>query len=140
MLSNEAMPGIVKIGFSSKDPSKRAAEITKTEEGVPKHYSLEYDLLTIDPYAIEQATHTRLSNHHYGKEWFRIAAEDAISTIREIAQDALLLETFHKADRAKVATESHMRFLASQSKGAEKKSESRLICEFRLHQIGRAHV
>ncbi len=73
ILSNRAMPGIVKIGFSTKDPSLRASELQGT--GNPEPFVVEYDVLVIDPRDIEQHVHRKLSHCHYSKEFFKIGLD-----------------------------------------------------------------
>ena len=82
ILSNRAMPGIVKIGFSTKDPSLRASELQGTGNPVP--FVVEYDVLVINPREVEQQVHRKLSHCHYSKEFFRIGLDDAIQAIKNV--------------------------------------------------------
>ena len=77
------MPDLVKVGFSTKDPHLRAAELEGT--GTPHPFKVEFDLLTLNPRSVEQAVHKRLASHREAKEWFRCSKEQAISTVKEIA-------------------------------------------------------
>jgi len=80
VLSNSAMPGLVKVGFSTKDPVLRVGELDGT--GLPHPFIIEYDALVFEPRDVEQAVHQRLSQHHEAKEFFRIAVGVAVSAIR----------------------------------------------------------
>ena len=58
VIRNKSMPGIVKVGFSTKDPEMRAAELNNT--GSPHPYTVDYEVLVDDPRNIEQLVHDRL--------------------------------------------------------------------------------
>jgi hypothetical protein len=102
VISNDAMPGLSKIGYSMKDPALRAAELNHT--GSPHPYLVDYEVLIDNPREIEQAVHRRLSDRREGKEWFRCSAEDAIAEIKAIVGAAVLNENFTRADRVKAET------------------------------------
>lgn len=94
VLSNKAMPDIIKIGYSTKDPSLRADELAGT--GLPHAFVVEYDALIIEPRDVEQQVHQQLREFHEGKEFFRIAVRQAIECIRQVAstqKKMILLET-----------------------------------------------
>ena len=93
------MPGLVKVGYSMKDPDLRAAELNHT--GSPHPYIVEYEILIDGPYEIEQKSHKLLSPHREGKEWFRCSAEHAVAAIKRIAGTGIV-ETYKGAERAKV--------------------------------------
>jgi hypothetical protein len=99
IITNPAMPGLLKVGYSTKDPDLRAAELNHT--GAPHPYIVEYEILIDDPYAIEQKTHLLLSHRHEAKEWFRCEPEEAVLAIRHVAKDRGLLETFKRLERQK---------------------------------------
>lgn len=88
IIDNAAMPGIVKIGYSTKDPVLRAKELAGT--GNPHPYRLVFDLLVENPRAVEQAVHSRLRAEREGKEWFRCSHAVAIEAIRFYAGNVLL--------------------------------------------------
>lgn len=47
IITNEAMPNLLKVGFSTKDPELRANELHTT--GVPYRYVVEYEALVNEP-------------------------------------------------------------------------------------------
>ena len=102
VISNKAMHGLVKVGFSTKDPELRAAELNHT--GSPHPYVVEYEMLIEEPYQIEQHTHRLLSAKREGKEWFRCSAEEAVVAIKHIAGTRAISETYKRAERAKAET------------------------------------
>ena len=84
IMSNPSLPGLVKIGFSMKDPHSRAGN-DFDPAGLPDDYVVEYHALVDDPREVEQQVHARLKDHHYKKEWFRVLVGEAIATMRSIA-------------------------------------------------------
>jgi len=95
VISNQAMPGMVKVGFSTKDPTLRAKELGNT--GSPHPYQVVYDALIEDPRGLEQRVHAELDHWREGKEWFRCDARHAVETIRRVA-GPLLLERALQSD------------------------------------------
>jgi hypothetical protein len=82
VISNKAMPGLVKIGFTKKDPEIRAKELNHT--GTPHPYLVDYELLIEEPHQVEQKAHALLTEKHEKKEWFRCTPEDAVAALKEI--------------------------------------------------------
>ncbi|MCL5269083.1 MAG: GIY-YIG nuclease family protein [bacterium] len=90
VIENKSMPGLVKIGYSTKDPILRAGELRNT--GTPYPYIVVYDVLVEEPRDHEQRLHKVFEEKREGKEWFRCSAKDAIYKIREIIGDKALIE------------------------------------------------
>lgn len=88
VLVNPALEGLVKIGFSTKDPALRVRELSTT--GVPRSYEIAFDALVDNPREIEQRAHSRLKDVHDSKEFFRTTPFVAVQTIREIAAELKL--------------------------------------------------
>ena len=85
VLSNRAMPGLVKIGFTMGTVESRAAELSST--GVPEPFEIEYQAECRDAQRVEQQVHQafkakRLSS---GREFFYVTREEARLKIREFA-------------------------------------------------------
>lgn len=97
VITNKGLPNLVKVGFSSKDPRLRAAELDNT--GSPHPYEVEYEILVENPERLERAVHRALHSKREGKEWFRCSVEEAVLAIRGEANRAGLMETYHKANR-----------------------------------------
>lgn len=94
VLASKGSPALVKVGYSTKDPALRAAELDGT--GVPYPYVVEYDALVENPRDIEQAAHRLLWESHANKEFFETDVMTAVQAIRQAASNAgrqLLLET-----------------------------------------------
>ena len=108
MIDNAAMPGLVKIGYSTKDPILRAKELAGT--GNPSPYRVVFDFLVENPRDVEQATHARLRAEREGKEWFRCSHVAAIEAIRSCAGKVLL-------ERNSVSMESASRHSVNKAEG-----------------------
>ncbi|WP_295392105.1 GIY-YIG nuclease family protein [uncultured Thiodictyon sp.] len=84
VMSNKAMPGLVKIGYSTKHPEIRAEELDGT--GLPHKFVVEYCAFVDRPDVLEQRAHKSLVLYNEAKEFFRISVEQAIFCILDIAQ------------------------------------------------------
>jgi hypothetical protein len=92
VITNEAMPGLLKLGHSTKDPVLRAQELAST--GTPTPFAVEYDALVINPAEVEKACHKRLAEYRKGKEWFACTVALAVKAISDAAGGTLLLENW----------------------------------------------
>ena len=95
IISNEAMPGLLKVGFTLKDPSLRARELEGT--GVPHPFVVDYEILVENPRALEQSIHKKLANFHEQKEWFRCTLSEAVEAVRVLVGESVLLENLRAA-------------------------------------------
>ncbi|MEQ4209664.1 GIY-YIG nuclease family protein [Actinopolymorpha sp. B9G3] len=86
VLSNPHMPGLVKIGRTTRDPLKRAREISRGT-GVPADFEVMFDVIVSDIEAAERETHLALQSVRVSKsrEFFRIAVRDAIKFVQDTA-------------------------------------------------------
>lgn len=91
IIKNKSLSGLIKIGYSTKDPILRAIELGNT--GVPHKYDLVYDALVINPHKIEKLVHESLKMHKEGKEWFRCSPYNAIECIKRVSGKNFLLES-----------------------------------------------
>jgi hypothetical protein len=86
ILSNPAMPGLLKIGFTNRDVKERIAELSSAT-GVPKSFEIEYYCLTRDVEEIEGKVHQHLSAHRAsGKEFFKVTLIDAVELIDSLVR------------------------------------------------------
>jgi hypothetical protein len=98
ILTNKAMPGLVKVGFSTKDPSLRASELEGT--GLPHPFVVAYDVLVLEPRDVEQQTHAGLKDAREAKEFFRVSVSEAVAAVRAAISGqnkTVLLETVCEA-------------------------------------------
>ena len=85
------MPGLLKIGYTKKDPKIRAYGLYNS--GNPHPYIVDYEILIDNPYIIEQKIHRELSSKREGKEWFRCSIEDAIAAFKTVAGNQIIHES-----------------------------------------------
>ena len=77
------MPGIIKIGMSTKMPEERAKELS-SDTSTPTPFIVEYYAIFDDMIKAERMAHQRLKPHHHGKEFFSTTVENAIYSIEEL--------------------------------------------------------
>ncbi|OOH90625.1 hypothetical protein BMT54_04110 [Pasteurellaceae bacterium 15-036681] len=84
ILSNQAMHGLWKIGYTERDPISRAKEISDST-GVPHPYKVEYQVYTTHPYEVEQYAHELLKNYrvNQNREFFKCFFQDAVEAIKK---------------------------------------------------------
>lgn len=87
IISNKAMPDVIKVGYTNKDPTGRAAELGT---GSPYKYRVEYEMLVDNALQIEQKAHRILSNFNVGKEWFSCEIPIALKAIKEACGDGVI--------------------------------------------------
>jgi len=83
VLTNKAMPGLVKVGFSTRSPDERAAELSTT--GVPFPFDVAFFAEVENPLEAEAAIHLALAQYRAStdREFFRISIEDAVAAVEE---------------------------------------------------------
>ena len=82
VLTNELMPGLVKIGFTAGNPDKRAAYVSE-QYSLPSPFLVAGYVRTTDPYIVEQRIHIELANRRVSGEFFKIDADDALDVVRK---------------------------------------------------------
>ena len=83
-LSNPAMPGLLKIGFTQNLP-RRLFELSQ-ETGVPMPFRLEWQYDTDQPAIVEATIHTALNEYRLnpGKEFFMISVAEFNEAVAEL--------------------------------------------------------
>jgi T5orf172 domain-containing protein len=82
ILSNPAMPGLLKIGLTTRTVPDRVAELSAAT-GVPSAFAVEAYFESSDPQEHEKAVHRKLQNRRVaGKEFFRVSLDEAIESLR----------------------------------------------------------
>ena len=84
ILTNKTMPNLVKIGFTSTTPDKRAKQISRST-GVPLEFSVAYAFKCFNAHAFEGELHKYLKEYRINndREFFQISINEA--------KDAVLL-------------------------------------------------
>lgn len=83
IITNRAMPDLIKVGYSHRDPIVRATELDGS--GMPHPYVVAFDVLVHNPDKLEKEIHAALLQFREGKEWFRISVLDAAEKIRSMS-------------------------------------------------------
>jgi len=104
LLRNSAMPGLVKIGFTDRDPKTRAAELSSSTS-LPEPFSIVawWELEGITARSVESRIHSHLSHvrHAHNREFFRVEPKDAQVQIQLMLSEWMrdgLLSVFHERD------------------------------------------
>lgn len=99
VLSNSAMPGLVKVGQSSADPALRSAELFTT--GVPSPFLVVYKGLYEDYARLERMVHSELADqrHSTNREFFRVDVKVAIRAIKNLTPSAPKYEEIAEVGR-----------------------------------------
>jgi len=87
-ISNKAMPGLVKVGFTMKAPELRVQELDNI--GMHHAYNMNYKVLVDNPQRYEQHSHVALKGFRENKKWFRCKLEDTVAGIRQVVGDKAL--------------------------------------------------
>src|ERR1700735_3371921 len=87
VLTNELMPGVVKVGLTSWLPEDRAKGLYTT--GVPVPFEVAYRAMTSWPDAVERRAHEWLDDKRVSerREFFHVSVEKAIEAVRLAAID-----------------------------------------------------
>lgn len=87
VLINPAMPGLLKIGLTTKTPEERVKELSSAT-GVPVNFILIYKEFFQDCVSAEKAIHTRLEAQGFrfnkGREFFEAEPADVVDVIKDI--------------------------------------------------------
>ena len=88
VLSNSAMPGLIKIGFTTRSIRERIEELSHT--GVPAKFEIELEISTVVPEMLEKRLHILFAPYHFQKEFFKCDLEIATKIIKKHLKSYLL--------------------------------------------------
>lgn len=95
VMSNELMPGVLKVGYTTRTPDARALEMS-SHEAVPVRMKVEYYAFVDTAVSeIESRTHRQLQAFSVAKEWFRCDVPTAILAVRQSCESRLRHEKVH---------------------------------------------
>jgi hypothetical protein len=84
ILTNPALPGLLKIGKTTRTPQLRAEELSKPT-GVPMPFEVAYSLYGIDCHRVEKRVHQQLSTVRVrGREFFELPLGEAIAVVDSV--------------------------------------------------------
>ena len=97
---NPSYEGLLKIGYTDRDPSIRMEELYTT--GVPTPFEALYVVLVEDAYEVEQKIHTELEfcRDSKGREFFRCELEKVLAILHKLKMNSELsikYEEFHSS-------------------------------------------
>lgn len=86
LLTNESMPGMVKIGHTTRETGARVRELS-TAAGVPTPFQMVFDLFVNDSALAERKIHEKLALHRVAsnREFFKISTSSAIKVIYDVS-------------------------------------------------------
>lgn len=118
IISNPAMPGLIKVGYSTRHPKERAKELKTT--GIPTEYEVVFSVIVDGPRKLEQKIHRHLKNHQKGGEWFTCSSTMVTAAIKELYTGAYYTEADYKnISTADIAKENEKLKLLDEEKAAE---------------------
>ena len=90
VLSNPTMPGLVKIGSTSKDPNERAKQISRGT-GVPLEFVVQYAYRCFNAERLERELHKYFKPHRTNnkKEFFQLELDEVKYGIMELGKKYL---------------------------------------------------
>lgn len=87
ILTNETMPGLVKIGFTKNKPTDRVKQINAAT-GVAMDFKVEYQYPCFNAHDLENEIHIYLDQNGFRinkrKEFFNISVNEAISVVERL--------------------------------------------------------
>lgn len=88
-MSNPAMPGMLKIGYTERSPKERLEEANLASTWIPLDFSIEFAKQVKDPNKKEQTIHAILAEKRVNpkREFFRVTREE-VKLLFELADGA----------------------------------------------------
>ena len=85
ILKNDAMPGLIKIGKTSRDSAERARELSNAT-GVPAPFEVAFELSSENYEKLEKEMHKILDNHRVNRnrEFFKYSVNKAINLLKKL--------------------------------------------------------
>lgn len=95
ILTNQAMPGLLKIGSTKRSPEERKRELSKPT-GVPIEFNIEYEIFSSEMKQLEDYIHNILEQHRFNRarEFFEFDLFNAIDLLHKKAEEIRLDSEF----------------------------------------------
>ncbi|WP_418113608.1 GIY-YIG nuclease family protein [Vibrio scophthalmi] len=102
VLSNESMPGLVKVGLTTALPEDRSKQLFTT--AIPTPFEVEFRIMTSNPNMLESKAHAILDDVRVNnrREFFRTSIEDAIGAVRLAAYEVNGIENWATSELHKI--------------------------------------
>lgn len=117
LLTNPAMPGLVKIGMTTyEDVGSRLSQLYST--GVPVPFELVFACRVPDAYTVEQALHRAFAPYRLNpkREFFQINIEQALAIMKLLHVEEVTSDIGEKMDAATPVVEREAREALSRSR------------------------
>jgi hypothetical protein len=127
VLSNRAMPGLLKVGYTTRSIMERLDELNST--GVPTSFVIEFYFEVDNAPLGESMLHRSLGKHHYEKEFFKVSVSKVVEeSKRLLSSNNFVVYGFHGRAKDSFLTISEQEELKRQAEAsqAKKKSEDEL--------------
>ena len=139
ILTNESIPGMVKIGYTEVCPEGRAKDISRGT-GVPTPFKVEYSVVCANPYIVEQAVHSKLWDHRVNnkREFFSVSVERARTIINFIAFPLCKADShvsMFKEELKRIAHEIERQETCDALNAIYKKNAERKIAEDKIKRL-----
>jgi hypothetical protein len=97
VMSNPAMPSLIKIGMSSKDPNIYRVRELSQETGVPAQFVVEYQALVQNERSAELHLHSAFKSYLFNKEFYKDLPVAKVIAEARRSLDILHDEFFHQS-------------------------------------------
>ena len=89
ILRNPAMPGLIKIGYTTRTAKVRANELYEGALGVPKPFVVVHTNDCEEPQELEATVHKRLAEYRINnnREFFKYPADDAYQLVKDLHKE-----------------------------------------------------
>lgn len=85
ILTNKAMPNLLKIGFTTRTIEERVRELSST--GVPSRFEIEFFCEVGNAAKFETDIHNHLDKFRYEKEFFKCSLKKAVEVVKIVASN-----------------------------------------------------
>lgn len=91
ILTNESMPGLVKIGRSKRAAAGRASQMYSGDTGVPLPFDIHFECLFDDCIEAEALIHEQLDQYRINpkREFFKVDADQAVVALLGVRAESL---------------------------------------------------
>lgn len=93
-LGNDAIPDLLKIGFTTRSPMQRAEELSRAS-GVPKAFEVYFYIEIQNPADVESRIHRALDNYRLNgrREFFSVSDETVLELFEKIEDQQGMIAT-----------------------------------------------
>lgn len=124
ILTNPAMPGLVKVGKTTRVPHLRINDDDLSATGIPRSFEAQYYAFFDDIDTAERIAHKNLASFHFGKEFFKTGIGTAINAVEDTGIPFKKL--FSKPDDEKEAAAIRLAKQKEREKEEADKEQARL--------------